>query len=99
MLAPDLELTTARLRVYFSRVDNCLPKLFMASLMCGRRTTRGNHRSAKTEQGRIVELASRRALPSPSPSANLVGIREGQLRTTRLLTARRILRCAVTSRA
>lgn len=34
----------------------------------------------KTEQGRIVELASRRALPSPSPSANLVGIREGQLR-------------------
>ena len=34
----------------------------------------------KAEQGRIVELASRRALPNPSPSANLVGIREGQLR-------------------
>jgi len=34
----------------------------------------------KRNMGRIVKLASRRALPSPSPSANLVGIREGQLR-------------------
>jgi len=37
-----------------------------------------------TELGRIVKLASRRALPSPSPSANLVGFK-GRAITPRLV--------------
>jgi hypothetical protein len=64
MLALDVELTTARRRVYVSLVDSLSAEVVHGVLMCGRRTTRGNHRSAKTEQGRIVKLASRRALPA-----------------------------------
>ena len=37
-----------------------------------------------TELGRIVKLPSRRALPSPSPSANLVGFK-GRAITPRLV--------------
>ena len=59
----------------------CRPKLFMGVFeFVDEEQHGGTIVPRKTEQGRIVELASRRALPSPSPSANLVGIREGQLR-------------------
>ena len=64
----------------FLSLTICLPKLFMASLMCDEGQHGGTIVPRKTELGRIVEVASRRALPSPSPSANLVGISEGQLR-------------------
>ena len=65
----------------FLSLTICLPKLFIASLNLWTKEQHGGTIvPRKTEQGRIVELASCRALPSPSPSANLVGIREGQLR-------------------
>ena len=51
MLASDLELTTARLKVYFLALTICLPKLFMASLYLWTKNNTGEPSSAKNGTG------------------------------------------------
>ena len=77
----NAELTIVRPRVYVSFVDNLSAEVVHGVFeFVDEEQHGGTIVPRKAEQGRIVELASRRALPSPSPSANLVGITEGQLR-------------------